>query len=176
MRVKSFDKIRLKILLHKVFDYAYAVYNCINFAAGTFNRVAQYLMPKRGLICPDPNHPNDRRRFEPESALYNAGSITTISTGCCLFVGALPLIWRTGIYYSGDCNTNIPIQRPSACLAKRAPETILIVDGSQTKCNDGSVGDVWQWQRALRHPRHPGPRRNCQRSGLALSSRRPSSR
>lgn len=39
-----------------------------------------------------------------------------------------------GIYNSGNCNTNIPIQPPSARLARRAPETILIVHGSQTDC------------------------------------------
>lgn len=48
----------------------------------------------------------------------------------------------TGINYSRDCNTHISIQPPSARPAKRAPETILIVDGSQVDCNDGGVGDA----------------------------------
>lgn len=34
-----------------------------NFAAGTFKRDPQYLMPKNGLMCPDPNNSNDRRRL-----------------------------------------------------------------------------------------------------------------
>lgn len=41
----------------------------------------------------------------------------------------------TGIYNSGDCKNNIPIQPPRARLAKHAPETILIIHGSQTDCN-----------------------------------------
>lgn len=75
MQVHSFDKmnrhnhVRLRVLLRRVFDFAYAVYNCTNFAAGTFKRDAQYLT-KNGLMCPDPNNSNDRRRFANRTQRY----------------------------------------------------------------------------------------------------------
>lgn len=93
MQVHTFDKmnrhnhVRLKVLLRRVFDFAYAVYNCTNFAAGTFKRDAQYLT-KNGLICPDPNNSTF---CEPDSALYNAASITLIGTGSWLFVGSFTI-------------------------------------------------------------------------------------
>lgn len=48
----------------------------------------------------------------------------------------------SGINYSGKYNTHIPIQPPSAGLAKRAPGDIIIIGGPQTDCNYDGLGDA----------------------------------
>lgn len=62
-KMNRHNYVGLKVLLRRVFDFAYAVCNCTNFIAGAFKGDAQYLMPKKGLMCPDPNNSNDRRRL-----------------------------------------------------------------------------------------------------------------